>query len=399
MAGGVGGAGGFKKLFKKIKSLLPASDHPAAQQPTPYGLNRYILLGVYVVNALLTSCVYFGWGPLSSMLFRGGIYIWLCTTEEQSEATITNQPVCVAQDIGVQRLFTVCYAAHFILSALAGALVDVAGPKTTALLGQTLSICGWLFLGASSQSFRAVIPAFIMIGASCDLCFFPILSISNLFPGSVGFALTCLSAASSLSFAVPLMLQAVQTAGVSFSGVCWGYAVLGPFFCLLLVFFFIPLDGFIQVDLFVLVSPPEAALSSVAAPVAAASSHVAAANACAAAREQQQQHRGDLSPFSSISNSSNSSNSSRHRRSPIHNTLSSVTDEEFFKPFYREAFSCLYFCVCLYFGICSIAINYYQQAASYFLLGDALQFLNIAVPLSTIPCLFLGRLYVHPIST
>ncbi|CDJ49138.1 transporter, major facilitator family domain containing protein, putative [Eimeria brunetti] len=373
----------LQRLVQRVKPFLPACDHPAALQPTPYGLNRYVLLAVYVLNALLTSCVYFGWGPLSSMLFRAGIYLWLCTTEEQSEAVLTEQPVCLAQDIGVQRLFTVCYAAHFILSALAGALVDLAGPKITALLGQTLSICGWLFLGASSQSFRAVIPAFVMIGASSDLCFFPVLTVSNLFPGSVGFAVTCLSAASSLSFAVPLVLRAVQTAGLGFSGVCWGYAVFGPFFCLLLVVFFVPLDGFIQVDMFVLVARPEAVSFS---PVAN--------------REQ-----GEVVPASppssrnSSSNNSRSSSSSSSRNSsrrgiryPSNNTLSSVTDDEFFKPFWQEAFSCLYFCVCLYFGICSVAINYYQQAANYFLLDEALEVLNIAIPLSTLPCLVLGRL-------
>ncbi|CDJ67450.1 transporter, major facilitator family domain containing protein, putative, partial [Eimeria necatrix] len=401
-AGEESGWGRMSQLLLRSRGLLlPSVEHPAAAQATPFRLNRYLLLGVYMLYTLLTSCVYFGWGPLSSMLYKAGVSLWLCSTEEQSEAQLSEQPVCRAQDTSVQNLFTICYASHFIVSAAAGLLVDTAGPKVTALLGQTLNICGWVFLGASNASFRAVVPAFVLIGAGSDLCFIPVLCIANLFPGSVGFALTALGVASSLSFAVPLVLRAVQTAGVSFRWVCWGYAVLGPCFCFIIVSLFVPLGGFIQVDMFVLVrSPPRRpnlpAASPPEGPRRRSCSPEAEARAVALASPAPTSSSSSSSGRSSRSSRGSSSSRSRSLSfvSPIPDVdeLSSVTDDSFFKPFHREALTFLYVGVCLYFGVCSIAINYYQQAANQFLLEDAREALNIAIPLSTLPTLFLGRL-------
>lgn len=89
------------------------------------------------------------------MLFRVEIFLWLCSTEEQSVYAGSDEPACVTQDVKVQSLFTVCYATHFIISAAAGFLIDVTGPKVTAILGQALNLSDWALLGVCSESFRA----------------------------------------------------------------------------------------------------------------------------------------------------------------------------------------------------------------------------------------------------
>lgn len=360
-----------RKALERIKPLLPDSEHPGASQPTPFGINRYILLAIYVIYTLATSCVYFGWAPLSLMLFKSGAYLWQCSEEERRHAP-QDGPACVAQDVNVQRLFTICYATHFVISAAAGFLIDVAGPKVTAMLGQALNICGWAILGACSENFRAVLPAFMLIGAGADMCYLPMLCIINLFPGSAGFALTIMGASCSLSFGVPSVLRAAELAGCSFKLVCWGYALLGPALCMALVALFVPPGGFIEEDLFVLVPSPRSRQLSI--------------------RSRSTQQRGGNALTAQTPSTPVESFAPSAVAAPAGNAaLSSVTDEEFFQPFRKEACTFLYIGVCVYFVTCSIAINYYQQAAAKFLVDQAFSALAAATPLSTFPCLILGR--------
>ncbi|KAL8446956.1 hypothetical protein Emed_004713 [Eimeria media] len=368
----------WRVFVERASRLLPDAEHPAAYQPTPYGMNRYALLAIYVVYTLATSCVYFGWGALSSMLFRSHVYSWLCT-EEENRAAPDDSAACVSQDISVQSLFTICYASHFTVSAAAGILIDIAGPKVTALLGQALNVCGWALLGYCSDEFRAQVAAFVLIGAGSDMCYLPMLCIINLFPGSTGFALTALGASCSLSFAVPLVLRAAHNTGISFRWVCWGYAILGPVSCIFLVVFFVPLNGFIEVDLFVLVRSAPAARMSI--------------------RCKSTARRGLTSMLTfQTSGPANGSfpspleGSSRAFQPSEQTQLSCVTDDDYFQPFREEACTFLYVAVCIYFVICSIAINFYQKAASKFLSPAVFGALDAATPLSTIPCIILGRL-------
>ncbi|KAL8273368.1 hypothetical protein Esti_002700 [Eimeria stiedai] len=368
----------WRSFVERASLVLPDADHPAAYQPTPYGMNRYALLLIYVVCTLATSCVYFGWGALSSMLFKSHIYARQCT-EDETRAAPTDSAACVLQDIAVQSLFTICYASHFIVSAAAGILVDLAGPKVTALLGQALNVCGWALLGCCSDDFHGEVPAFVLIGAGSDMSYLPMLCIINLFPGSTGFALSALGASSSLSFAVPLVLRAVHSAGVSFRSVCWGYALLGPVSCIFLVAFFVPLNGFIEVDLFVLVRSSPGARVSI--------------------RCKSTSKRG-ISRMLTFHTTSRANGSfplpletpSRPWRPADEGQLSCVTDDDYFQPFRVEACTFLYVAICIYFIICSLAINFYEKAASKFLKPAVYVALDAATPLSTIPCLILGRL-------
>lgn len=356
------------------RALLPDPYHPAARQPTPFGLNRYILLFVHSLIVFLTSSVYFGWSPLSSMLFSEGVYANRCSEAEQIQGII-----CEAQDVAVQSLFTITYATHFTMSAVAGYLKDTAGPKVTAILGQALNIGGWFLLGAYNEDMEAVIPAFMLIGAGADMCYIPMMCICSLFPGSSGMGITVMGASCSLSFAIPSVLMLMKNAGLTFRAVFWVYAVVGPLFCLFMVLLFVPLDGYIDMDLYVVVPDvsDERFASSVLSNRKLTSILTAKSNAIdpgetglSAVRAYHLQSKSTV-PGSQIS---------------------AVTDEDFFRSFKQEATTFLYIGICVYFSICSVAMNYYQQAAARFLEPSVFGLLEYATPLSTFPCLILGRM-------
>lgn len=360
------------RWLEQLKRLLPDSDHPAASQPTPFGLNRYVMLLLYVLHVVLTACDYMGWAALSSMLFRSEAFLWLCAPEEQATNENKGNIIgCAAQNSSVQQLFAWCYAAHFITTGLAGFLLDFAGPKVTALLGAVMGVFSWILLGACSDSFRAFYPTFVMMGAASGMSYLPMLTVVNLFPGSFGFCFTMMGAGASLSLVIPSLLNMIHKAGVPLNVVCWVYAMCGPMVGLLIVLLFVPLDGFIEVDLFVIVRSTRTPRSSVTP------------------REQTMQ---TLNSFAEGIVSIRGSHSARSSRELPDLALSTVTDDGYFLPFRKEACTFLYFGICLVFIVCSVAIVYYQQTAAIFLAPDAFDALEVASPLSIIPCVVLGRL-------
>lgn len=351
---------------------MPDSHHPAAQQPTPFGLNRYMLLIIYLGYTFASTYTYLGWGSLSSLLFRHDTFLWNCTPEEQTFAADFHNPICGAQNIAIQSLFTLTYATHFSVIAVAGFFTDIAGPKVTAMLGQALNICGWGILGATSDEFRAVLPAFLLIGAGAGMSYLPMLCIVNLFPGSTGFGLTILGAAASLGFAIAALLDTINRRGVSFQWVLWGYVLLGPAISMVIVILFVPLGGFIEVDRFVLVRQVMFSAESTVPPGT-------------------RQRRGK--PLSAVlSNSPSAASSPVQPGDDDDPAVSSVTDEEFFQPFKKEACTFLYIGLCVYFMISSLVMNYFQKASSIFLSAESFMALETALPLSVIPCIILGRL-------
>ncbi|KAL8273367.1 hypothetical protein Esti_002699 [Eimeria stiedai] len=386
------GPDGSVPFWVRLKWLLPGSDHPAALQPTPFGLNRYVLLATYILFVAVSSCDYLGWGPLSSMLLRSGAYLWQCSPDELrnvEQVLAEGGYACTEQDLSVQGLFSCCYASHFITFAISGFLLDFTGPKVSALLGSLLSLSSWVLLGACSESFRAWYPAFTMMGAGSGMVYLPMLSIVNLFPGSFGFSLTMLGAGASLSLTVPSLLNSISMSGIPFRWVCWIYALFGPFVGFLLVSLFVPLEGFIEVDLFVLVTSMRSHRSSVV-PANAQQQQLPAAAASTGSGSFSDRRLSSLPCLKA-----EKPDATENRNA----ALSTVTDEDYFLPFRKEACTFLYLGICIYFTICSCMIGYYQQAAHLFLTKEGVSALEVASPLSTIPCLVLGRLWAKTLAT
>lgn len=181
----------FRRLYDRVDST-PAMV-AARVQPTPFRTNRFVLLIVYLVYALLTGRVYFAWPNISNMLFRSGAYVWVCGdlgapgfVDLRADENGGWRFACEAQNTEVQKLFVVCLACAFACALLAGVFLDKLGPKLTALFGQACSFTAWMLLGFAGQQFPSYYPAFIILGVGADSGYMPVLSIANLFPGHEG---------------------------------------------------------------------------------------------------------------------------------------------------------------------------------------------------------------------
>eukprot|EP00921_Rhytidocystis_pertsovi_P008717 GHVQ01014198.1.p1 GENE.GHVQ01014198.1~~GHVQ01014198.1.p1 ORF type:complete len:602 (+),score=41.56 GHVQ01014198.1:201-2006(+) len=203
----------------------------AVHNPTPFGLNRFLLLPLCFYT-VLTARVHFGWPDLSSMLFRSGAFSWLCTEENLIDpATRQVRYLCEKQDSAVQLLFTVGAATGFTFSLLAGSLLDWKGPKLTGCIGQCISAVAWILLGVSNEDCQLYIPAFVLMGLGSDMGFLPVMSIANLFPGNEGLIVALMIAGLSASFGVPAIMQVIwniDPSSVTFSKLAFGYTVMGP---------------------------------------------------------------------------------------------------------------------------------------------------------------------------
>ncbi|KAL8453239.1 hypothetical protein Emag_001971 [Eimeria magna] len=241
----------YSKLRNSVNSLVPRSDLPGAQQPTPWGFNRYIILLIYIFYVFLTGCVYFGWASLSAMLLRAESFSELCERDANGKFVVDMRPeephICNEQEAAVQHLYTITLAVHTTMSSVAGTSMDAAGPLVTAMLGQIFNFIGWAMLASSgSIGSTALYVGFVFIGMGADMGFLPTLCITRLFPGSAGLSITMLGSAASASFAIPLILEAIckQLDLTDPKNVFWAYAGLGPGLCMLLAVLFIPLRGY-----------------------------------------------------------------------------------------------------------------------------------------------------------
>lgn len=235
-------------LYKYCIPHLPDSHHAAAKQKTPFNINRYLLLLIYIIYTFLSACPYFGWTPLSRLLFKSGAYEWLCTNPNSN--TGDSEFKCIDQNKNVSQLFTIAMASHFTMSAVAGFLIDRVGPKFTSLIGQTLNFIGWLLLGFCGQNFRGYIPAFMFIGAGSDVGFLPTLLLANVFPGSSAVCITILGSAVSASFAIPLIMFTIwdKYSSITFFDLCFGYIFIGPLLCAGIALLLIPYKSFVGED-------------------------------------------------------------------------------------------------------------------------------------------------------
>ncbi|CDJ49140.1 hypothetical protein, conserved [Eimeria brunetti] len=173
--------------------------------------------------------------------------------------------MCTAQREAVQFLFACSYAAHFTALALGGLLVDVGGPKVTALLGAAMRCAGWSLLGFSSLDFCAYIPSMLFIGGGSGMTYISLLCVASLFPGAEGFCLMLLGSATSLSLVGPSVISSIHSpeGSVAFNCLVYAASVIAD---LLVVGMLVPLDGFIGTDLFVLIQSINSN-SIVAAPI------------------------------------------------------------------------------------------------------------------------------------
>lgn len=353
-----GDGGCCAKLRYTLKALVPRSDLPGANQPTPWSFNRYAILTIYLIYVFLTGCVYFGWASISSMLLRADSFSNLCEKDASGKFIVDMRLergfICDEQEAAVQHLYTITLAVHTTMSSVAGTTMDFAGPLVTAVLGQIFNFTGWALLASSGTVGNAALYAgFVFIGMGADMGFLPTLCITRLFPGSAGLSITLLGSAASASFAIPLILEAIckRLDVYNPKDVFWTYAGMGPGLCILLALLFIPRRGYKDFRDDITSGPKKVAASC---PECGENPGVCA-------------HCPDPAPGDSRCAIPGSS-------------------------FWRQLFSAKYIVLTLYFVGVGWASSFYQEAHNRLLSEPVRDFLKILLPLSFIPCIMWGYL-------
>ena len=355
-------------LLPALRGILPRGDLPGAQQATPFNLNRYALLFLYVLQTFMTGCVYFGWAPLSAMLLRAEVFSFKCDVDEKGsfiddQRKFGNNYICDKQDASVQSLFVITLATHCTMSALAGAMMDTLGPKITSMIGQCFHIIAWSLISTlTAESNARVYLGFIFMGLGADTAFLPTLLITRLFPGAAATVITLIGSASSASFAIPLILNSYLTSN-GISG-CWWYVGFGPCLFLLVAALSMPLTAYavFEEDL-----PEHGRTAQTDQHTLPESPHLS------------KQDTGDIIP----SAGPRSSNEGKDQQKP-----SARTNHTFLKTLFSEN----YLLVVIYFVAVGWVTSFYQEAHDRILEPTSLKFLGNALPFSFIPCIILGKL-------
>lgn len=211
----------------------------ASDQPTPFGLNRFVLLAVYTAYVAASARVLFGWPHLSNMLLHDGAYLWRCEGEPLVEG---KRYSCSRQDSSVQLLFTLGIGVSFCCSLAAGAFLDWGGPKLTACVGQLCSTIGWVMMGLANAERQLYIPAVVFMAMGADAGYLPSMNIANLFPGYEQLVIVGICAAMSASFSVTSIMDAAWRANpdLTFKKICLLFAGLGSGLCFLIALVAMP---------------------------------------------------------------------------------------------------------------------------------------------------------------
>ncbi|CBZ49539.1 conserved hypothetical protein [Neospora caninum Liverpool] len=220
--------------IQRVPSFVALEKIAQIQNKTPFGLSRWVLLGIYLLYAFLAGPCYWNWTAFADIFFLRGEYVWDCEPNTLDPTKGIQQPKCDTQDVSVQRLFTITVACDFSFSCLAGFLLDYAGPRLTGVTGTTILLLAWCLLGAADETHPTLIPGVILWGLSFSAAFFPCLSVSNLFPTSRNTVIGLLGAFRTLSNATPLILRSIAMNNPTlaprlfygYGGLCIGVCVI-----------------------------------------------------------------------------------------------------------------------------------------------------------------------------
>ncbi|KAL8453000.1 hypothetical protein Emag_002086 [Eimeria magna] len=225
-------------------------------QATPFGANRSILLGLFLVVVFVRGCTYWGWNGVQDMLYKSGAFDWRCDpfSEDTSYLQIGNMEFidCPARKSSINDLYTTAFASNFIFSAVGGVILDRVGPKLTLLGSILVDGTGWLLLSAASRHFVAYVPSLIFIGMAADPGYLALICVANLFPRRESTVMGVMGSVRSLSFAVPVIMAAVYKHSSFGPSDLWKvllfYILLGLGLCLLICLLFVPRKPFLGAE-------------------------------------------------------------------------------------------------------------------------------------------------------
>ncbi|KAF8820133.1 transporter, major facilitator family protein [Cardiosporidium cionae] len=211
-------------------------------------LNRFVILAFYCVAVFFTGCTHWGWDGLQGMLYKSGAYSWQCSASETSRFGNTDYIDCDSRKSTINNLYTVAVASQFAFSFCAGTIIDWAGPKICALLGQFFMLLGWIILAVSSRQFPLYYAGIVLIGMAADTAYFPLLNLSNLFPKRESLILGILGSIRSTSFSIPVFMRMIfandSFGPQDFWKIVAGYIAIGLVPPIIMTILIIPMQAF-----------------------------------------------------------------------------------------------------------------------------------------------------------
>lgn len=214
-------------------------------------LNRFVLLGLYLLVVLLRGCTYWGWNGIQEMLYKSEAYLWECDDPAAiTPLRIGNETYddCPRRKQLLGGIFTTALGSNLLSSFFAGVALDALGPKITLLIGVLMDVIGWTLLGFSGEKFPAYYAAAFCIGVSADPGYLPLLSVNKLFPKNSSFVISIMGSLRSVSFAIPVIMSAIyQTSAFTKDDLwrmCLGYVGVGQGISLLVCLLFVPMASF-----------------------------------------------------------------------------------------------------------------------------------------------------------
>lgn len=217
---------------------------------TPMGINRFLLLIFFCIYTFICGCPYWGWGNgIQDLLNKSGAFSSYCNDPNVNYKIEFNQPTCPERDKSVGNFYTIAFACHFISSAFVGITLDKIGPKITSFIGLSFAALSWILLAFSDDAkFNAYYVSAAFMGISADACYLPLLTISNLFPQNESFIMSVLGSVRSLSFAIPLILNAAYQwplySANDFWRFCISYVGIGLGIATIIAIMLIPVRSF-----------------------------------------------------------------------------------------------------------------------------------------------------------
>eukprot|EP00922_Rhytidocystis_sp_ex-Travisia-forbesii_P020094 GHVS01029626.1.p1 GENE.GHVS01029626.1~~GHVS01029626.1.p1 ORF type:complete len:567 (+),score=42.66 GHVS01029626.1:56-1702(+) len=401
-----------KRIMRGLIPEKPTYDHPAAQQSRPFGLNRYILLFIYVVYVFATGGVHYGWRQISSMLMKSGAYLWECKQDPVTGDYIRESDpdvsfTCDKQDNSVQKLFSIAIASQFSMCLLTGFLIDHMGPKFTACLGQLLSMSSWIVLSFCGKSFNAYQAAFALMGLGSDTGFLPTLVISNLFPGSNSLVMALLGAAVSASFAIPVILDTawMNAPELTFHQLCLYYGGIANGICFITAFFLLPVRSYKGSDQYFLETEGASSIHTKSSDLHKSVGPVADKRHSTYLAEEDMEEGKSKGGVELTRRASAVENAEDLKAVSMKEESMTKEDEEVVSNpringkgevvgevgVIRQAMSLYFIGIVIYFTVVGIAYVYFTLSAERMLGPEVESFLSVCAPLSFIPCLVIGK--------
>ncbi|GIX65147.1 major facilitator superfamily MFS-1 protein [Babesia caballi] len=216
--------------------------------PPPH-INVYLRLGIYLYYIFSSGCIYWGWNGLQEILYKAGAFEDYCVAENASPPRSlygVDYVDCPDRAGGINNLYTLAYATHFICSFFSGWLLDKFGPRVCFMVGHVFSIVAWALVFCLPRNGIVLRVSFVLIGLFCEACYIPLLSMSKYFPKGASTIIAVMGSMRSVSYFVPTLLSwiyhtpAIAKESLWIIGLC--YLLIANVLCLASGFFIVPKD-------------------------------------------------------------------------------------------------------------------------------------------------------------